>query len=98
MSDAAGPSSLAVPEALAIVGPTASGETALSIEVARRLGGEIVSMDSRSGSGGMRAGTPKPTLEERGGIPHHGIDLAEPSEPFSAARWARYAREAIAAI
>jgi tRNA dimethylallyltransferase len=86
------------PQALAIVGPTASGKTALSIEVARRLGGEIVSMDSRSVYRGMDVGTAKPTPEERGGIPHHGIDLVEPSERFNAARWARYAREAIAEI
>jgi len=98
MSDAADPTSAAVPEALAIIGPTASGKTALSIEVARRLGGEIVSMDSRSVYRGMDVGTAKPTPEERGGVPHHGIDLVEPSERFSAARWARYAREAIAAI
>ena len=98
MSDAAGPPSAAVPEALAIVGPTASGKTALSIEVARRLGGEIVSMDSRSVYRGMDVGTAKPTPEERGGIPHHGIDLVEPSERFNAARWARYAREAIPGI
>jgi tRNA dimethylallyltransferase len=88
----------AVPQALAIVGPTASGKTALSIEVARRLGGEIISMDSRSVYRGMDVGTAKPTPEERGGIPHHGIDLVEPSERFSAARWARYARETIASI
>jgi tRNA dimethylallyltransferase len=87
-----------IPRALAIVGPTASGKTALSIEVARRLGGEIISMDSRSVYRGMDVGTAKPTVEERGGIPHHGIDLVEPSERFSAARWARYAREAIAEI
>jgi tRNA dimethylallyltransferase len=95
MSVGAGPPPGAVPEALAIVGPTASGKTALSIEVARRLGGEIVSMDSRSVYRGMDVGTAKPTEEERGGIPHHGIDLVEPSERFSAGRWARYAREAI---
>lgn len=87
-----------IPQALAIVGPTASGKTALSIEVARRLGGEIVSMDSRSVYRGMDIGTAKPTPEERGGIPHHGIDLVEPSERFSAVRWARYARERIAEI
>jgi tRNA dimethylallyltransferase len=86
------------PEALAIVGPTSSGKTALSIEVARRLDGEIVSMDSRSVYRGMDIGTAKPTPEERGGIPHHGIDIAEPAERFNAARWARYAREKIAEI
>ena len=86
------------PAALAIVGPTSSGKTALSIEVARRLGGEIISMDSRSVYRGMDVGTAKPTIAERGGIPHHGIDLAEPSERFSAGRWARYARVAIEEI
>ena len=98
MSDGGAGAGGAVPQALAIVGPTASGKTALSIEVARRLGGEIISMDSRSVYRGMDVGTAKPTIEERGGIPHHGIDLVEPSERFSAARWARYAREAIAEI
>jgi tRNA dimethylallyltransferase len=87
-----------MPQALAIVGPTSSGKTALSIEVARRLDGEVVSMDSRSVYRGMDVGTAKPTPEERGGVPHHGIDLVEPSERFSAGRWARHAREAIAQI
>ncbi|MBV9110683.1 MAG: tRNA (adenosine(37)-N6)-dimethylallyltransferase MiaA [Gemmatimonadetes bacterium] len=87
-----------MPEALAIVGPTSSGKTALSIEVARRLDGEIISMDSRAVYRGMDIGTAKPTPEERGGVPHHGIDIAEPSERFNAARWARYARETIAEI
>ena len=89
---------MTTPEALAIVGPTGSGKTALSIEVARRLDGEIVSMDSRAVYRGMDIGTAKPTPEERGGIPHHGIDLVEPSERFSAGAWARYARETIAAV
>ncbi|HEX2080190.1 MAG TPA: tRNA (adenosine(37)-N6)-dimethylallyltransferase MiaA [Longimicrobium sp.] len=87
-----------LPRALAIVGPTASGKTALSIEVARRLDGEIISMDSRSVYRGMDVGTAKPTPEERGEVPHWGIDLAEPSERFNAARWAAYARETIAGI
>jgi tRNA dimethylallyltransferase len=86
------------PRALAIVGPTSSGKTALSIAVARRLDGEIISMDSRAVYRGMDIGTAKPTPAERGGIPHHGIDVAEPSERFSAGRWARYARERIAEI
>ncbi|HEX9940034.1 MAG TPA: tRNA (adenosine(37)-N6)-dimethylallyltransferase MiaA [Longimicrobium sp.] len=88
----------AVPQALALVGPTSSGKTALSIEVARRVDGEIVSMDSRSVYRGMDVGTAKPTPEERAGIPHHGIDLVEPSHRFSAAQWARYAREVIPQI
>lgn len=87
-----------MPDALAIVGPTASGKTALSIEVARRLDGEIISMDSRSVFRGMDIGTAKPTHEEQGGIPHWGIDLVEPSERFNAARWADYARAKITEI
>ncbi|MBW3572329.1 MAG: tRNA (adenosine(37)-N6)-dimethylallyltransferase MiaA [Gemmatimonadetes bacterium] len=87
-----------MPEALAIVGPTGSGKTALSIEVARRLDGEIISMDSRAVYRGMDIGTAKATAEEQGGVPHWGIDVAEPSERFSAARWAAYAREKIAEI
>jgi tRNA dimethylallyltransferase len=88
----------APPVALAILGPTSSGKTALSIEVARRLGGEVVSMDSRAVFRGMDVGTAKPTAMERGGVPHHGIDIADPSERFGAGRWARYAREVIPAI
>lgn len=87
-----------MPDALAIVGPTGSGKTALSIEVARRLDGEIISMDSRAVYRGMDIGTAKATPEEQGGIPHWGIDIAEPSERFNAARWAAYAREKIAQI
>lgn len=86
------------PAALAITGPTGTGKTALSIEVARRLDGEIVSMDSRSVFRGMDVGTAKPTVAERGEVPHWGIDLVDPSERFSAGRWARYARERIAEI
>ncbi|HEV2150028.1 MAG TPA: tRNA (adenosine(37)-N6)-dimethylallyltransferase MiaA [Longimicrobiaceae bacterium] len=86
------------PHALALVGPTASGKTALSIAVARRLDAEVVSMDSRSVYRGTDVGTAKPTPEERGGIPHHGIDLVEPSTRFSAGDFGRYARAKIAEI
>jgi tRNA dimethylallyltransferase len=86
------------PRALAIVGPTSSGKTGLSVEVARRLGGEVVSMDSRSVYRGMDVGTAKPTPEERGEIPHHGIDVVEPDDRFNAGRWSRYAREKIEEI
>jgi tRNA dimethylallyltransferase len=85
-------------DALAIVGPTGSGKTALSIEVARRLGGEVVSMDSRSVFRGMDIGTAKPAAAEQGGIPHHGIDLVDPSTRFNAAEWARNARRLIPEI
>jgi tRNA dimethylallyltransferase len=92
------PSTEGPPQALAIIGPTSSGKTALSIEVARLLDGEIVSMDSRSVYRGMDVGTAKSPPVERGGVPHHGIDIAEPSERFNAGRWARYAREVIPQI
>jgi tRNA dimethylallyltransferase len=82
-------------DALALVGPTSSGKTALSIDVARRLDAEIISMDSRAVFQGMDIGTAKPTAEEQGGIPHWGIDIASPAERFSAAKWAAYAREKI---
>ena len=87
-----------MPDALAIVGPTGSGKTALSIEVARRLDGEVISMDSRAVFRGMDIGTAKATPAEQGGIPHWGIDIAEPSERFNAARWAAYARQKIGEI
>lgn len=87
-----------VPEGIAIVGPTASGKTALSIEVARRLDGEIISMDSRQVYRGMDVGTAKATAAQRMLVPHHGLDLADPSERFSAGRFARRARELIPEI
>jgi tRNA dimethylallyltransferase len=76
-----------------IVGPTASGKTALGIEVAKLIGGEIISMDSRQLYRGMEIGTAKPTAEQRAAMPHHGLDLADPGERFGAGRFARYARE-----
>ncbi|HEX2095684.1 MAG TPA: tRNA (adenosine(37)-N6)-dimethylallyltransferase MiaA [Longimicrobiaceae bacterium] len=85
-------------DALAIVGPTSSGKTALSTLVARALDGEVISMDSRSVYRGMDVGTAKPTPEERDGVPHHGIDLVEPDARFSAGEFGRYARAKIAEI
>jgi tRNA dimethylallyltransferase len=84
--------------ALAIVGPTASGKTALAVEVARRLGGEVISMDSRQVYREMEIGTAKPSPGERGGVPHHGFDLTSPAERFSAGRFARFARPVIEEI
>ena len=79
---------------LAIVGATATGKSALAVEVALRLGGEVVSADAFTAYRGLDAGTAKPTVEERRGVPHHLIDLKEPSEPFSAGEFARLARAA----
>jgi tRNA dimethylallyltransferase len=76
---------------LAIVGPTASGKTEAAIAVARALGAEIVSVDSMLLYRGMDIGTAKPTAEERAIVPHHMVDVAEPSEPFSVARYQRLA-------
>ena len=80
---------------LAVVGPTASGKTALSVALARRLGGEIVSCDSMQIYRGMDIGTAKPTAVEMAGIPHHMIDVAEADEPFCAADYVTGARAAI---
>ena len=73
---------------LAVTGPTASGKTSLAILLAEALGGEIVSLDSMQVYRGMDIGTAKATLEERARIPHHMIDILEPTEGFSAADYA----------
>ncbi|HUE76648.1 MAG TPA: tRNA (adenosine(37)-N6)-dimethylallyltransferase MiaA [Longimicrobiales bacterium] len=77
---------------LALAGPTAAGKTALSLALAERVGGEVVSMDSRQVYRGMDIGTAKPTADERARIPHHGLDLIEPGQRYSAGRFARDAR------
>ena len=83
---------------LAIVGPTASGKTAVSIEVARRLGGEIISCDSMQVYRRMNIGTAKPTKEEMGDVPHHLIDAVEPDVAFSCADYVTMAGEAVKEI
>jgi tRNA dimethylallyltransferase len=83
---------------VAILGPTASGKSALGLGLAERVGGEIVACDSQQVYIGMDIGTAKPTPEERRRVPHHGLDLVRPDEPFHAARWAAVARAAIADI
>ena len=75
------------PNVIVIAGPTASGKTALSIALAQTFGGEIVSADSMQIYRRMDIGTAKPTLVERQGIPHHMLDVAEPDENFSVARY-----------
>ena len=79
------------PPLIVIVGPTAVGKTAASIELAKRLDGEIVSADSRLLYRGMDIGTAKPTLVERSGIPHHLVDVANPDENWSLAVYLREA-------
>jgi len=86
------------PRFLALVGATATGKTALSLELARRLDAEIVSMDSRQVYRGMDIGTDKVDPGARAAVPHHGLDLVEPSERYSAGRFARDARRWIAEI
>ncbi len=83
---------------IAIVGPTASGKSALAMRVAERLGGEIVSADSRQVYRTMDIGTAKPTSDERARIRHHLIDVADPGERYDALRYQRDARAALADV
>lgn len=83
------------PFVLAIVGPTASGKTALAVRLAAELDGEIVSCDSMQIYRGMDIGTAKPTEEEKQGVPHHMIDVADVREPFSSADYAAKASRCI---
>ena len=76
---------------ICIAGPTASGKTALAVELAKALNGEVVSCDSMYVYKHMNIGTAKPTLEERQGIPHHMIDVAELDEDFSVSRYCEMA-------
>lgn len=77
---------------LVITGPTASGKSALALAVAERLNAEIISMDSRQVYRGMDIGTAKPSRAEQQRVPHHGIDLIDPGERYSAGQFARDAR------
>ena len=85
------------PKIIAVVGCTASGKTSLSVELAKRLGGEIVSCDSMQIYRSMDVGTAKPDMTERAGIPHHLIDIADPCDPagYSCADYVRDARAAV---
>lgn len=86
------------PPLVAIVGPTAVGKTEISLALARRFDGEIVSADSRLVYRGMDIGTAKPTSEEREEIPHHLIDFLPPAETYSLAAYRHDALEAIDGI
>jgi len=83
------------PKLIAVVGPTASGKTELSLRLAEALDGEILSCDSMQIYRGMDIGTAKPSMEERRGVPHHLIDIVSPDEAFSCADYKRLAEAAI---
>ena len=88
------------PRILAVVGSTASGKTALAVELARQLGGEIVSCDSMQIYRGMNIGTATPDESERCGIPHHLMDFVDPTDPrgYSCADYVTDARAAVSDI
>ena len=86
------------PKVIVIVGPTASGKTTLSIELAKKIDGEIVSCDSMQIYRDMNIGSAKPTLEEMQGIKHYMIDIVNPDERFSVAEYKRQAEAAIEEI
>ena len=83
------------PKILVITGPTASGKTALAVELAKQYNGEVVSADSMQIYRRMDIGTAKPTPDEMQGIPHHMIDVADPEEDFSVARYVDMAAAAV---
>lgn len=83
---------------LVIVGPTATGKTELAIRLAKRYGGEVVSGDSMQVYRGLDIGTAKPDQAERQGVPHHLLDVADPTERFTVAAFQRLAQAAIADI
>ncbi|MGC1275510.1 MAG: tRNA (adenosine(37)-N6)-dimethylallyltransferase MiaA, partial [Planctomycetaceae bacterium] len=77
-----------------LAGPTASGKSAAGLALAERIGGEILSLDSMAVYRGMDVGTAKPSIEDRTRVPHHLIDLVEPSENFSVAEYLALAERA----
>ncbi len=83
------------PKVIAVVGPTASGKTSLSIDIALKTGGEIVSADSRLVYKGFDIAAAKPSLEERHGVPHYLIDIVEPEYDYSAGDYYKDAKNAI---
>jgi len=86
------------PRVVCILGPTAVGKTEAALELAGRYGGEIVSADSMQVYRYMNIGTAKPTPEERSRVFHHLLDVADPDEPFDAARYAELARPVIESL
>ena len=86
------------PLLIAVVGPTASGKSALGLALAREYSGEIVSCDSLQVYRGLDVGSAKATAEERAAVPHHLLDVVDPDQDFSAADYARLARVVVADI
>lgn len=89
---------MTVPRLLVIVGPTATGKTAVAVEVAKKVNGEIISADSMLIYRCMSVGTAKPSLEERQGIPHYLIDIIDPNEQYSVALFQEQAQRLIGEI
>lgn len=83
------------PELIAIVGPTASGKSALALKIAQNFGGEIIAADSRTIYKGMDIGTAKPTSTDQQRVPHWGLDLVEPGQRYSAYEFQKYAEAKI---
>ena len=86
------------PKVMAVVGPTASGKTAMAIELAKKMNGEVVSADSRLVYRGFNIAAAKPTIEERQGIPHHMIDIVEPEYDYSVGDYYKDAKKVISEI
>lgn len=86
------------PKILAVVGPTASGKTALAVALAKALDGEVICCDSMQIYRDMSIGTAKPTEEEKRGVVHHLFDIKDPDEPFSAQEYVTLAEAAVADI
>jgi tRNA dimethylallyltransferase len=92
------PASAEAPRVILVVGPTASGKSALALALAEALSGEVVSADSMQVYRGMDIGTAKPTAADRARVPHHLLDVVDPDEPFNAARFKELADRAIGDI
>jgi len=86
------------PKVVIVVGPTASGKTSLSIQLAKQFNGEVISADSRQVYRGLDLGSGKVTIEEMGGVPHHLLDIANPMDTYTASDFKQDASSAISTI